>query len=79
MLNLGRQDVNTFLIFTTNRNDDICMTLGRLNEQFVHWLYEMFVMPDGFIQPTSTLLHITLDDTNQTLVSIRIHKNFQIQ
>lgn len=55
------QHLQRDLVFSTLRNDDICASLARLHELFVHRLHGREILADDALKRPSPLLNIPHD------------------
>ena len=76
LLDFRGKDVDALFVVTTNRNDDVRQLFSGFDEGLVHGFDVGAVMTDGLVQTPSPLVDIALDDANQALVRLSIHKYF---
>ena len=66
-------------IFTTDRNDDVGISLAGLNECLVHGLYSRKVLIYNLVEISSSLLNVTRESTENSNVRIGIHEDLHIK
>lgn len=77
-LYISAENTNTGSILSSLRNDDVCIALGWFDKLFVHWLEHLQLTIYHHGNRTPPIDGITLDVTDQALISICIHKHLQV-
>src|SRR6185437_8947370 len=78
LANFSAQQINTNEIMTTLRNDDVCMTLRRLDKLHVHGPNRPDVLFDNRIERAPALGKIPPQAANETNVVGRVDKNLDV-
>ena len=64
-----REHVDSGVVMTSLRHNDICKTLTWLDELLVHGFEHFLVSLNHLLRRTSALYHVTLHHTNQALIA----------
>ena len=62
----------------TQRDDQVGMAFGRLDELFVHGFQHLAVTVNNHLGCASTFYDVTLNDSDKTFVGVGIDKDFQV-